>query len=129
MVATTIVTLASVPLYWGLFKAMGSTGLAIASNLGIVLQVVTLAVLLHWRRMVSMAGLEYGEMARALLAALVAFAVLAGSYHFVHTTSRLLELAVLAVATPVWLGVCYLVLRLTGASLADQLLARFARQG
>jgi putative peptidoglycan lipid II flippase len=127
MVATTIVTIASIPIYWGLYGAIGSPGLAIASNIGIVLQVIVLATLLHWRRMVSLAGLEYGEMARALLASLVVFAVLAGSYHFVHTANRLWELALLAVATPVWLGVSYLVLRLTGSSLPGQLLERFAK--
>jgi len=45
-------------------------GLAIASNIGIALQTGTIAVLLHKRRMVSLASLDYAEMGRCLLAAL-----------------------------------------------------------
>jgi putative peptidoglycan lipid II flippase len=44
-------------------------GLAVASDLGITLQTVTVAVLLHQRRMVSLASLEYAELGRCLLAA------------------------------------------------------------
>ena len=45
-------------------------GLAVASDIGIALQTVTIAVLLHRRHMVSLASLDYAELGRCLLAAL-----------------------------------------------------------
>jgi putative peptidoglycan lipid II flippase len=128
MVTSTIITIASVPLYWILYGAMGPSGLAVASDIGICLQALTFALLLHRRRLVSLAGLEFGELARALAASLAALVVLAGLYRLVHTSSRLVELGVLALATPVWIGVSFLVLRATRSALPGQLLARFVRQ-
>ncbi|HTX42553.1 MAG TPA: lipid II flippase MurJ [Acidobacteriaceae bacterium] len=126
MVAGTIITAASIPVYWTLYRALGPMGLAMASDAGILLQTTALAVLLHRRRMVSLAGLEYGELGRALLAALVSFAALAALRHLVHTTSRLHELALLAAAAFLWITVAGLVLRFTGSSLTGQLLSRFS---
>jgi putative peptidoglycan lipid II flippase len=128
MVAGTIVTAISIPAYWALSRGMGPAGLAVASDIGILLQTSVLAVLLHRRRMVSLAGLEYTELARALLAALVSFAALVALRTMVHTTSRLHELALLAGATVVWLAVSMLVLRLSGSSLPGQLMERLGKQ-
>ena len=50
-----------------------SRGLAIASDIGIFVQTASLAILLHRKRLVSLAHLEFGELARALLAALLAY--------------------------------------------------------
>ena len=72
MLASTIILFVAFPLYGMGYKGWGAAGLALASDAGILLQAVTLAVLLHKRRMVSLAGLDYVEMARCLLAALVA---------------------------------------------------------
>ncbi len=70
MVAGTVVTLVSLPIYAALYHWHGAMGLAIASDMGIALQTVTIAVLLHQRHMVSLASLDYAEMGRCLLAAL-----------------------------------------------------------
>ena len=70
MVASTIVTAVSLPIYNALYHWRGATGLALASDVGIALQTFTIAVLLHQRRMVSLASLDYREMGRCLLAAL-----------------------------------------------------------
>jgi putative peptidoglycan lipid II flippase len=70
MVASTIVTVVSLPIYEAFFHWRGATGLAFASNTGIALQALTFALLLHQRRMVSLASLDYAEMGRCLLAAL-----------------------------------------------------------
>ena len=64
MVAGTIVTLVSLPIYDVLYKTQGATGLAIASDVGIALQTLLIALLLHQRRMVSLASLDYRELAR-----------------------------------------------------------------
>jgi putative peptidoglycan lipid II flippase len=71
MAAGTVVTLISWPMYASLYHWHGAMGLAIASDLGIALQTGTIAVLLHQRRMVSLASLDYAELGRCLLAALV----------------------------------------------------------
>ena len=70
MVASTIVTAFSLPIYNSLFHWCGATGLALASDAGIALQTLTIALLLHRRRMVSLASLDYAEMGRCLLAAI-----------------------------------------------------------
>jgi putative peptidoglycan lipid II flippase len=49
-------------------------GLAMASDIGIALQTGTIAVMLHWRRMVSLASLDFAELGRCLLAAVVSCA-------------------------------------------------------
>jgi putative peptidoglycan lipid II flippase len=128
MVAGTLVTAASIPVYWALYRSIGPAGLAIASDIGIFLQTSVLAVLLHRRRMVSLGGLEYAELGRALLAALVSFAALYGIRSLMHTTSRLHELAWLAGTTVIWFAVSMLVLRISGSSLPSQLLQRLSGQ-
>jgi len=72
MVASTVVTAVSLPIYYSLFHWRGASGLALASDAGIALQTLTIALLLHQRRMVSLADLDYVEMGRCLLAALTA---------------------------------------------------------
>jgi putative peptidoglycan lipid II flippase len=69
MVAGTVVTLVSLPIYAGLNHAYGAMGLALASDIGIALHTVVLALLLHQRRMVSIASLDFAELGRCLLAA------------------------------------------------------------
>lgn len=128
MIWGTVVTVASLPVYWSLYRAFGPTGLAIASDVGVFAQTITFAYLLHRRRVVSMAGLGYGEMAKALLASAIALFVLVGLYRFVHTTSRLREVGVMVVATLIWFGICLGVLRLTRSSLPDQLTQRFFKR-
>lgn len=128
MVAGTVVTVASLPIYWELYRTMGPVGLATASDIGILLQTATLAVLLHRSRMVPLSGLEYGEIARALLAGLASMAALLAMRHAVHTSGRLWELGMLAVALIVWLAVSTVVLHLSGSRLPAQLTSRFARQ-
>ena len=45
----TLATLAAVPIYWGLYEAMGVDGLALASTLSILLYTVGLAVVWYGR--------------------------------------------------------------------------------
>jgi len=71
MAAGTIVTLVSLPIYYSLYHWYGAMGLAIASDIGIALQTGTIALLLHQRHMVSLASLDFAEIGRCLLAALV----------------------------------------------------------
>jgi putative peptidoglycan lipid II flippase len=129
MAAGTIITVVSLPLYAGLNRAQGAMGLAIASDLGIALQTLTIAYLLHQRRMVSLASLDYEELGRCLLAAVVSggmvwtiFAwLLPTTLHSfglgAHAQSRWMELVVLLAGTMIWLAVADVVLRKSGSAL------------
>ncbi|MFZ0746986.1 MAG: murein biosynthesis integral membrane protein MurJ [Terracidiphilus sp.] len=70
MAASTIVTLISLPIYASFYHWYGAMGLAAASDIGIAMQTLTIAFLLHQRRMVSLASLDYAELGRCLMAAL-----------------------------------------------------------
>jgi putative peptidoglycan lipid II flippase len=67
MVATTLITLASLPIYSLLFRTLSVTGLAIASDIGIAANAVAIALLLHVRGMVSLAGMNWRELSKATL--------------------------------------------------------------
>ncbi len=128
-IAGTIITAASWPIYVAFFHWNGATGLAFASDIGIALQTVTIAVLLHRRHMVSLASLDYREMGRCLLAALTSGA---GVWIAVWTITNLLgrmsgrplllhsrwtDLVLLLAGSAVWLGTTKIVLEKTGSAL------------
>ena len=127
MIAGTLVTLASLPVYWSLYHAMGPTGLAVASDIGIFIQTITLAILLDRNGMVPLRGLEYRELLRSIAAAVISFAALVGLRHLLPATTRLQELILLIIATAVCAAISTGVLRVTGSALPGQLLARFAK--
>jgi putative peptidoglycan lipid II flippase len=128
MIAGTIVTAVSIPVYALLFGSLGAVGLAMASDIGILIQTVTLAVLLDRRGMVAFRGLEFAELARSVLAAAVGFAALMGMRRVLPpSTSRLVELGVLVLAAAVWVGVSAVVLKLCGSALPGLLWARFGK--
>src|SRR5580692_5113448 len=62
MIATTIITAASIPMYALLFRTLSVTGLAIASDIGIAANALAIATLLHLRGMVSFTGLNWKEL-------------------------------------------------------------------
>jgi putative peptidoglycan lipid II flippase len=129
MAAGTVVTLVSWPIYASLNHWQGAIGLAMASDIGIALQTVAIAVLLHQRRMVSLASLDYAEMGRCLLAALAAGAAVWGSLIGLHTLiepaggahfrleARTYDLAELVVGSALWTLVAVFVLEKTGSAL------------
>ncbi len=121
----TLITILSVPMYWALFRTYGLTGLAIASDIGIMVQTAALAILLHRKRLVSFAHLEYAELSRAFVAALVAYAATAAAAHFlppVSTHPR--DLVTIAAASIAWAIAAAFVLLVTGSKLPRQILRR-----
>jgi len=125
----TVITLLSVPLYWALFKLHGLTGLAIASDIGILIQTATLALLLHRKRLVSLTHLEYAELARALATALVAFiAIYAAVHALLHLHPALqghkADLLILTLGTTAWLIATFAVLLALRSKLPNQILRR-----
>jgi putative peptidoglycan lipid II flippase len=134
MVASTIVTVVSLPVYDLLFHWRGAMGLALASDIGIALQTLTIALLLHKRRMVSLASLDYAEMGRCLLAScaggaaawfiswLVAFALPGLFRHLpsvaeLHHARAITDALVLACGIAVWTAITMWILEISGSAL------------
>jgi putative peptidoglycan lipid II flippase len=130
MVASTIVTVVSLPIYDLLFHWRGALGLALASDIGIALQTLTIALLLHKRRMVSLASLDYAEMGRCLLgscaggagAGFVAWALAALFHHTprmaqLHHGRSIADAAILFAGSAVWIVMTMWVLDLSGSAL------------
>jgi len=72
MVAVSVITAASLPLYSILFHSYGVIGLAWASDIGIGVNLLALAWLLHYKKLVSLGGLRWGELGKAALTSVVA---------------------------------------------------------
>jgi putative peptidoglycan lipid II flippase len=72
MVAVTVITSASLPVYSLLFHRYGVVGLAFASDIGIAANLLALACLLHYRKMVSLGTLRWDELGKSALTAVVA---------------------------------------------------------
>jgi putative peptidoglycan lipid II flippase len=140
MAAGTVVTLVSWPMYASLYHAHGAMGLAIASDLGIALQTGTIAVLLHQRRMVSLASLDYVELGRCLLAAVISGAgvwmALWGMGSLAHrllnqassphlsAQLRWTDLAFLVIGSALWVLLTKVVLEKSGSALPRVMMKR-----
>jgi putative peptidoglycan lipid II flippase len=121
------VTLLSIPIYSILFHRSGMTGLAIASDIGIAIQTLTLATLLHRRKLVSLANLEGGEIARSFLAACIGFAGAALCVHYLPVRhGHPGDLIVITAGSILWAVLAYGTLVLTRSKLPNQLLKRRA---
>ena len=72
MVAVSVITLASLPVYSFLFHTFGVVGLAWASDIGIGVNLLALACLLHYRKLVSLSEMRWGELGKAALTATIA---------------------------------------------------------
>ncbi|HYA25598.1 MAG TPA: murein biosynthesis integral membrane protein MurJ [Terriglobales bacterium] len=112
MVACSLVTIASIPMYAALYHTLSTVGLAIASDLGIVANTVTIAILLHRRKLVPANELPWEELGKALLTSVfagllsyrVAAAVVYGSHRADVYALALITLTwAAAVATGLWL--------------------------
>jgi putative peptidoglycan lipid II flippase len=122
------------------FHWYGAAGLALASDGGIALQAIALGLLLHQRRMVSLASLEFAEMGRCLLAGLAAggvvwlvfvrlfreFAPLLGENLLLQ--ARWIDLAVLLVGGMLWVLIAKGVLEATGSALPRVMIQRLRRR-
>ena len=118
----TVVTLVSIPVYALLFHRFGVTGLAVASDLGILAHTVALAVLLHRYRLVSIASLDVRELARALAAAAVAFGATYGVATFPpFPAGHWGDALAVALGTLFWVAAAALTLLATGSALPRQL--------
>jgi putative peptidoglycan lipid II flippase len=107
MIQSTLITVASVPVYYYFQKWYGVVGLAWASNAAILLQTISLALLLRWKDMLQIDRSRWFEIGRSVIAGFVAWAaawfvlrhISPSKYHW--TT----EVGVVSVTSLVWLGV------------------------
>jgi putative peptidoglycan lipid II flippase len=128
MIAGTVVTVASLPIYAVFYRLQGPAGLAIASDLGIALQTLSLAILLHQRQMVSLASIDYRELGRCLVAGAVAgiavWAATFGMNHLLPTHSRWIDVLQLALGSALWLVLAGWLLNRLGSALPRATLKR-----
>ena len=103
MIACSIITIASLPIYSTLFHTFSVTGLAVASDVGVVVNTVALAILLHRRRLVRFGSLPWRELAKAAGTAVIAGVL---SYEVAKTIaldgSRSRDLLSLALVSTTW---------------------------
>ncbi|HKD83161.1 MAG TPA: murein biosynthesis integral membrane protein MurJ [Terriglobales bacterium] len=128
MIASTIIVFASLPVYRTLFHLEGVTGLAIASDIGILMHTVVLAWLLHQKGMVLLTELPWLELMKSLAVAIFA-AVVCGlvnqkvlgyeRYRVAHTFRA--DALALLVITGVWLAIVAIGLWVTKSNLLHEL--------
>jgi putative peptidoglycan lipid II flippase len=75
MLAVSLITVISLPIYSFLFHAFGVVGLAWASDIGIGINLLALAGLLHQRGLVRLDEMRWKELGKAMLAAVIAGAI------------------------------------------------------
>ena len=125
MVASSLITLASIPVYSALYRTFSTVGLAYASDLGIVANTLALAILLHRRNLVRMGELQWLEIGKAALTATVAgllsFQV---ARSFLGRASRTADLEALALITVTWAAAVSAGLWLTRSRLLQDLRRR-----
>jgi putative peptidoglycan lipid II flippase len=125
MVAGTIVTAVSLPIYWLLFHRVGVIGLAIASDIAIVMHTVTLAVMLHAYGMVRISRLRWAEICKALAASVIAGSLAAFAGHavpFIGTRTSAIEGILLTTLT--WAAAAAATLWLSHSELLKELRQR-----
>ena len=122
MVASTIIVIASLPVYKQLFHMFDVTGLAMASDVGILFHTVVLAWLLHRKKMVLLTDIPWPELAKVMVtsvvAAVVSFAV---ARRVVVSGSRTADLLSLTLISAAWLAAVALGLWLMKSSLPREL--------
>jgi len=103
MIACTVVTVASIPMYSWLFHRYGVIGLAVASDVGIVLNTVVPLLLLHRKGLVSAGDMRWRELAKSVGTAIFAGAVsYAVGRSVIVDGSRRADLALLGLVSITW---------------------------
>jgi putative peptidoglycan lipid II flippase len=105
MIASTVITLASLPVYSVLFRSLSTVGLVVASDIGIMANCLAMAILLHRRRLVSIPGLEWPEIGKAFVISLAAGLVSTRIAALIPLHgSRVSDLKSLCLTAMTWMG-------------------------
>jgi putative peptidoglycan lipid II flippase len=122
MIASTVITVASLPIYSALYHAFSARGLVIASDIGIAANCLAVAILLHYRKLVSLVELEWKEIGKALVVSVVAGFLGWELIKFINPNgSRAADLEALVLISIVWAAVVALGLWLTKSKLPRDL--------
>lgn len=125
MIATSAITIAVVPVYRALFHSIGYVGLTIASDIGITVNVLVFAFLLHRKKMVPAGIMRWGEIVKSLGTAVVAWWL---SYRIAQTVtvngSYLRDIERLGLASLTWAAAVLAGLWLTRSRLLQDLRGR-----
>jgi putative peptidoglycan lipid II flippase len=125
MIASTVVTLASLPVYSLLYRALGARGLVIASDMGIAANCLTAAFLLHHRGLVPANRLEWKEIGKALVISIAAALISWKLAAIIKLSgSRIADLKALALISIAWVSVIVIGLWLTKSKLPGDLRQR-----
>jgi len=124
MVAATAITALSIPMYSALFQFMGVPGLAVASDVGILVNTVVVALLLHRKKLVTFGEMRWMEWGKIIVIALLAgVAAYAAGRHW-HGSSRFGEIKAIAASTAIWAVVTLAGLWATRSELPGELRRR-----
>jgi len=127
MIASTVITAASLPIYATMFHRLDVTGLVMASDIGILMHTVTLAWLLQRSKLVPLRGLPWTGLGKAFGTALFAGAAAYGVSRSVHISgSRSADLLAIALIGVTWLAATLLGLWITHSDLPLELRRRGA---
>jgi putative peptidoglycan lipid II flippase len=127
MVACTLITLASLPIYSALYHALSSAGLAIASDIGIAANTVALAILLHRRKLIPAGQLPWGEIGKAGITAVAAGVLSQQVARIIPiSNSRMADVKALGLITITWTAAVAAGLWLTRSQLPSVLRRRKA---
>lgn len=125
MVASSVITIASLPMYRALYHAFSAVGLALASDLGIAANCLAMAILLHRRKLVRWDELQWKELGKATITAAAAGLL---SYRVATavmvTGSRIADIEALALIGITWAGAVAAGLWLTKSQLPGDLRRR-----
>jgi putative peptidoglycan lipid II flippase len=125
MIASTVITVASLPIYSVLYHAYSARGLVIASDIGIAANCLAVALLLHYRKLVSLGALEWKEIGKALVVSVIAGFLGWELIRFINPSgSRVADLEALVLITTVWGAVVGLGLWLLRSKLPGDLRRR-----
>ncbi len=127
MIASSIITLASLVVYSALYRTLAAVGLVIASDIGIAANCLAVAFLLHRRNLVPASGLEWTEIGKALLISIFAGLISLEVARLVNLTgSRVADLKALGLISLTWGAAVALGLWMTKSKLPQDLHRRRA---
>jgi putative peptidoglycan lipid II flippase len=127
MVASTVITVLSLPIYAAMYRNFGVVGLVVASDIGILMHTVTLAWLLQRADLVRLRGLPWAGLAKAFATALFAGAAAYGVSRVVRITGhRSADLEAIALIGITWLAATLVGLWITRSDLPQELRRRRA---
>ncbi|HEU5337054.1 MAG TPA: murein biosynthesis integral membrane protein MurJ [Terriglobales bacterium] len=128
MIASSIITLASLPMYAVLFHTFSVTGLTIASDVGIFANTVVMALLLHRRKLVLTSALPWKELGKAAFTALFALVLSYGVARSIALTgSREADILSLFLVSITWAAAVAFGLWATRSKLPQALRSRGQR--